>query len=74
MGLTNPVRGICSVITVYDSVRENCPWFPAQAMLHHHDFQDPAKAVGSNTEVMAEFRRVRDQLKDYCQAFVRAYC
>ncbi len=43
-------------------------------MVHHHDFPDPAKAVGSNTEVMAEFRRVRDQLKDYCQAFVRAYC
>ena len=58
------------VITVCDSAQENCPWFPAKAARHHHDFPDPAKATGSEEEIMREFRRVREMIKDYCQALV----
>ena len=57
------------VITVCDNARERCPYFPAKAIKLHHDFPDPARAVGSEKEIMETFRSVRDQIKNYCQAF-----
>ncbi|MBL7951304.1 MAG: arsenate reductase ArsC [Flavobacteriales bacterium] len=59
------------VITVCDSARENCPWFPAKAERLHYDFPDPAKATGSEAEIMTEFQRVRGMIKAYCERLVR---
>ena len=60
-----------SVITVCDNARERCPFFPSSAEMLHHNFPDPAKAVGNEEEVMDEFRAVRDQIKQYAKEFVR---
>ena len=59
------------VITVCDNANERCPVFPSTAKKFHHNFPDPAKAKGSEEEVMAEFRRVRDQIREYCRNFLR---
>ncbi len=61
------------VITVCDNAKERCPWFPTTARKHHHNFTDPAKATGSEAEIMAEFRRVRDEIKAYCRDFINQY-
>ncbi|MFQ5648660.1 MAG: arsenate reductase ArsC [bacterium] len=58
------------VITVCDHARERCPVFPVRARKVHHDFPDPAKATGTEEQIMAEFRRVRELIKRYCQDFV----
>ncbi len=58
------------VITVCDNAKERCPWFPTAAMKHHHDFTDPAKATGSEAEIMTAFRTVRDEIKGYCRDFI----
>lgn len=58
------------VITVCDNAKESCPIFPSQAKKLHYNFPDPAKAVGSNEEIMEEFRTVRNMIKEYCQQFV----
>jgi len=58
------------VITVCDNARETCPYFPAKAELLHQDFPDPAKAEGSEQEIMQEFRRVRDMIKGYVEVFL----
>jgi len=58
------------VITVCDNAKENCPYFPTQAQRFHYNFPDPAKAIGSPEQVMDEFRRVRDMIKDYSKAFI----
>ncbi|MDB5270574.1 MAG: protein tyrosine phosphatase [Hymenobacter sp.] len=60
------------VITVCDHANEVCPVFPSTAKKLHHNFPDPAKATGSEEEIMAQFRGVRDQVKAYAQDFVRA--
>lgn len=62
------------VITVCDNAKERCPWFPSTAHRHHYNFTDPAKATGSEAEIMNEFRRVRDEIKAYCSAFVGRWC
>jgi arsenate reductase len=58
------------VITVCDHAQERCPIFPGQAQRWHHNFPDPAKATGSEEEIMDEFRRVRAMIKNYCRDFV----
>jgi arsenate reductase len=58
------------VITVCDNAKERCPYFPSNALKFHHNFPDPAKAKGTEAEVMNEFRKVRDQIKSYCRNFI----
>lgn len=60
------------VLTVCDNAQENCPYFPTKAKKLHYNFPDPAKATGTPDEVMAEFKRVRDMIKDYSRDLVNA--
>lgn len=52
-------------ITVCDNAKENCPYFPSAKLLIHHSFEDPAAATGSDEEIMTEFERVRDNIRDW---------
>ena len=61
------------VITVCDNAKENCPYFPTKAQRFHQNFPDPAKATGDLTEVMNEFRSVRDMIKAYSESFVNEH-
>jgi len=61
------------VLTVCDHANEVCPVFPSSAQKLHHNFPDPARASGSEEEVLAQFRAVRDQVKAYAQQFARQY-
>ena len=58
------------VITVCDNAKESCPVFPSTAKRFHHNFIDPAKAKGTEEEIMNAFRLVRDEIKEYCKYFV----
>jgi len=57
-------------LTVCDHARENCPYLPGNAIRNHHSFPDPAKATGTEEEIMAAFREVREEIKTYAKAFV----
>lgn len=59
------------VITVCDNAKERCPFFPSQAVSLHYNFPDPAKAVGTDAEILEQFRIVREQIKVYCRNFVQ---
>ena len=50
------------VVTVCDDAAENCPVWLGKGRRVHLGFPDPAKATGSEEEVLAEFRRVRDDI------------
>ncbi|HEY5405773.1 MAG TPA: arsenate reductase ArsC [Ginsengibacter sp.] len=58
------------VISVCDNANERCPVFLSNAKRFHQNFPDPAKAKGSDEEIMNEFRKVRDMIKSYCKDFV----
>jgi arsenate reductase len=60
------------IITVCDHAQEKCPYFASTAQKFHHNFPDPAKAKGSNEEIMDEFRRVRELIKGYCKDFAQS--
>ena len=52
-----------SGITLCDNAAESCPWTPPEIKRLHWSIKDPAKAVGTEEDVMNEFRRVRDEIK-----------
>ncbi len=53
------------VITVCDNAKETCPMFLGDVKEQLHiGFEDPADAVGTEEEVLAEFRRIRDEIKE----------
>lgn len=59
------------VITVCDNAKERCPFFPTKAKKFHYNFPDPAKALGTEEEILKEFRIVRQLIKDYSENFVQ---
>ena len=61
------------LITVCDSAKEKCPYFPSTAVKFHQSFPDPAGTEGTDEEIAAVFASVRDQIKTYCKEFVSAY-
>ena len=63
--------GFDHIITVCDNARECCPVFPSNALQFHHNFPDPAKAKGTEEEIMQQFREVRDMIKAYADDFVK---
>jgi arsenate reductase len=58
------------VITVCDNAKERCPFFPSNAKKFHHNFPDPAKATGTEEQILQQFRTVRQMIKDYSKQFV----
>ena len=59
------------VITVCDSARETCPVFPNSNQSLHWSFEDPAEATGTEEQVMQVFRKVRGQIREKIQMFVK---
>lgn len=52
------------VITVCDNAKQECPMFTGQVKHRLHiGFDDPAEATGTEEEILAEFRRVRDEIE-----------
>ena len=50
------------VVTVCDSAAEECPLWLGSGQRVHLGFPDPAKAEGTDEEVVAVFRGVRDDM------------
>jgi arsenate reductase len=52
------------VVTVCDSARETCPFFPGEKVLHQ-SFDDPNQMEGSEKEIMKGVRQVREEIKEW---------
>lgn len=50
------------VVTVCDSAAEECPLWLGPGRRVHHCFPDPAKATGTEEQITAAFRQVRDNI------------
>lgn len=59
------------IITLCGHADEHCPAVSnPNATRWHWGFDDPAKASGTEEEIIAEFRRVRDEIRERIATFV----
>ncbi|MFH0849849.1 MAG: arsenate reductase ArsC [Candidatus Bathyarchaeota archaeon] len=58
------------VVTVCDSVREACPVFPGGELIYH-SFRDPSSITGSEEEVLAQVREIRNEIKDWVKEYFK---
>ena len=60
------------VITLCDNAAEACPVTPPAVKRLHWPVKDPVGAAGTNEEIMKEFRRARDEIREKIERFVRS--
>lgn len=58
------------VVTVCDDAAENCPVWLGKGKRVHLGFPDPARAQGTDEEVLAVFRSVRDAIAEQVPALL----
>ena len=51
------------VVTLCGDANEKCPLFVGGVERMHVGFDDPSRTTGSEEEIMADFRRVRDEIR-----------
>jgi arsenate reductase len=61
------------VVTVCDSAAEECPIWLGQGVRVHHSFPDPAEATGTDEEILAAFRSVRDAIAKEIPELLQQY-
>ncbi|MCA9039962.1 MAG: arsenate reductase ArsC [Planctomycetaceae bacterium] len=59
------------VVTVCDNAKESCPIFPGAKEVLHWPFYDPADTTGSEEEQLVVFRRVRDEIKNKIESWMK---
>jgi arsenate reductase len=58
------------VVTVCGHADEQCPVLPPGVKKVHWPLQDPARATGSEEEIMTEFRATREEVKRRVQSLL----
>ena len=59
------------VFTVCDNAKEICPVYPKAKQMIHRSFIDPADAKGADSEQLAVYVEVRNQLSEYFKEFAQ---
>lgn len=58
------------VVTVCDSAREACPFFPGSKERVHKSFIDPSDAKGGYEEKLKAFKKSRDEIMSWLDVFL----
>lgn len=64
-------ENITTVITVCGNADQACPMFPGKPTKIHWPFDDPAKAEGTESSILEEFRRIRDEIRTVVSAYAQ---
>ncbi|MHC4076330.1 MAG: arsenate reductase ArsC [Planctomycetota bacterium] len=55
------------IVTVCDYAREQCPVFPGKFRHVHRLFSDPSFIEAGEEKIMAEFRKLRDEIRAFIE-------
>ncbi|GMT44166.1 MAG: arsenate reductase (thioredoxin) [bacterium] len=66
----NLLRQMNTIITLCGNAEALCPVTPPEIRHIHWPIDDPAKAVGTEKEILKEFERARDEIKDRIEKFL----
>ena len=68
---TDLLRKMDIVVTLCGHAEETCPMTPPAIRRIHWPIQDPVGTVGTEEQIMKEFRRARDEIKEKVQDLIR---
>ncbi|MDH3514479.1 MAG: arsenate reductase (thioredoxin) [Gammaproteobacteria bacterium] len=58
------------VVTVCGHADEHCPVLPPGVQKQHWPLEDPAKATGTEEQIMARFRTTRDEIRNRVEGLI----
>jgi len=61
------LRKMDIVVTLCGHAEETCPWTPPEIKRIHWPIKDPVGTTGTEEQIMREFRRARDEIKEKVQ-------
>lgn len=64
------LRKMDMIITLCGHAEESCPLTPPEIKRFHWPIKDPVSASGTEDEIMKEFRRARDEIKEKIARFI----
>jgi arsenate reductase len=59
------------IVTLCGNAEESCPWTPPHIKRIHWPIKDPVGTIGTEQEIMNEFRRARDEIKEKVQKLIQ---
>lgn len=63
-------QAIDTIMTGFDPANQSCPTLPASTKCHYFGFPDPTAATGIESEKLAIFRQVRDDINRILLAYI----
>ncbi len=69
----HPLNSFDVVLTLCGDALDRCPVLPPTLIHEHWGLPDPAKATGSEDEILTRFRTVRDDLAHRLASFTAAH-
>lgn len=67
----NLLKEMDIIVTLCGNAEETCPWTPPHIKRIHWPIEDPVGTTGTEEEIMNEFRRARDEIKEKVQELVK---
>ena len=64
------LRTMDIVITLCGNAEESCPYTPPEIKRIHWPTKDPVGTIGTEEEIMKEFRRARDEIKNRVEQLI----
>ncbi len=64
------LRTMDIVITLCSNAEEACPYTPPVIKRIHWPIKDPVGTIGTEEEIMKEFRRARDEIREKIEDFI----
>jgi arsenate reductase (thioredoxin) len=58
------------VVTLCAHAEETCPWTPPEIRRIHWPVKDPVGTTGTEEQIMNEFRRARDEIKEKVEGLI----
>ncbi|MBI4684738.1 MAG: arsenate reductase ArsC [Nitrospirae bacterium] len=64
------LRKMDIIVTLCINAEEFCPWTPSEIKRMHWPIKDPVGTIGTEEQIMKEFRRARDEIKEKVKEFI----
>jgi arsenate reductase len=64
------LRKMDIIVTLCANAEEACPWTPPSIRRIHWPIKDPVGTLGTEEEIIKEFRRARDEIKEKVKGLI----